>query len=58
MKERLENGYILPKQAEPIYGIDDIYSFSSKFREVLLCAVTQSITDFKIKAIANFKVKS
>ena len=28
LKERLENGYILPKQAEPIYGIYDIYSFS------------------------------
>lgn len=58
MKERMEKGYILPKQTHLIFGMDDIFLFSSKFREVLLCGVTQSIQDFKIKAIATFTVKA
>lgn len=58
MKERLQNGYILPRQTELIFDIYDIYGFSSKFREVLFCAVTQSVPDFRIKGIAGFSVKA
>lgn len=58
VKSRLQSGYILPRQAELIFDINDIYSFSSKFREVLFCAVTQSVPDFKIKGISNFAVKA
>ena len=41
-----------------IFTIDDIYSFSSKFREVLLCSVPQSLPDFRLKGLYNFTVKS
>lgn len=58
MKERLQSGYILPKQTGIIFTIDDIYSFSSKFREVLLCSVPQSLPDFRLKGLYNFTVKS
>ena len=58
MKSRLQSGYILPKQMELIFNIDDVYRFSSKFREVLFCAVAQNISDFKIKGISNFSVKA
>ncbi|MEA4971756.1 MAG: transcription-repair coupling factor [Candidatus Metalachnospira sp.] len=58
MKERLERGYILPKQMNLIFDMSDIYSFSSKFREVLMCGITQIIPDFKIKAVSSFTVKS
>jgi len=58
LKERLKKGYILPKQMDIIYDLNDIYLFSSKFREVLMCSVAQVIPDFKIKAISSFTVKS
>ncbi len=58
MKERLKKGYILPKQMDLIFDLNDIYLFSSKYREVLMCSVAQSIPDFKIKAISSFTVKS
>ncbi len=58
MKERLQRGYILSKQMGLIYDINDIYSFSSKFREVLFCAVTQSVPDFRLKGLASFSVKA
>lgn len=58
MKERLERGYILPKQTGLIFNINDIYAYSSKFREVLFCGVTQSVPDFKIKGISTFAVKA
>lgn len=58
MKERLKKGYILPKQMDLIFDLNDIYLFSSRYREVLMCSVAQSIPDFKIKAISSFTVKS
>ena len=58
MKERLLNGYILPKQTKLIFDENEIYSFASKFRQVLSCSVTQSIPGFKLKGIFDFAVKA
>lgn len=58
MKERLKKGYILPKQMNLIFDLNDIYLFSSKHKEILMCSVAQVIPDFKIKAISSFSVKS
>ncbi len=58
MKERLQSGYILPEQTKLLFDLNDIYGFTSKFREVLFCAVPQSIPDFKIKGITSFSVKA
>ena len=58
MKERLERGYILPRQTEIIFRPEDIYSFSSKFTETLLCSVPQSLPDFRLKGIFGFTVKA
>lgn len=58
MKERLNSGYILPKQINMIFDINDIYAASSKFREILFCAVSQNVPDFTLKGLTNFSVKS
>lgn len=58
IKNHIEKGYMLPKQAEMIFNYNDIIHISQSYTQIALMTITQSIKDFIIKDVINFEVRS
>jgi len=58
LKNRMEQGYLLPTQTKIIFSYDDILHRSKDFAEILLTTISQRVTDFKPKELISFTVKS
>lgn len=57
VKGRILKGYMLPLQMNMVFSYVKILHMCQKFHQVLLSSLTQSVNEFKIKNIIEFKVK-
>lgn len=57
VKGRILKGYMLPLQMNMVFSYGKILHMCEKFSQVLLSSLTQSVNEFKVKNIVDFKVK-
>ncbi len=58
VKGRMEKGYILPSQSSLLFDYDHILGEAKDFAQVVLTTLPHKISDFAIKEILSFSVKS
>ncbi len=58
IKSRMEQGYLLPSQSNMLLDYAYVVKQSKEFSCVLLSTVAQNISDFHVKGILNFSVRS
>lgn len=58
VKGRMERGYILPSQSKLLFDYEHILEEAKAFPQVVLTTLLHKISDFTIKEILSFSVKS
>lgn len=58
IKKYIENGKMLPSQANIIFEYNDVLHTCLKFSQIILMTMTQAIRSFSVKSIINFDIRS
>ena len=58
IKNRIQKGYMLPKQMNMVYSYAEIIAKTSAFKTVFLANIAHSVKDFSVSAMIDIAVKS
>ena len=58
IKNRIQKGYMLPKQMNMVYSYAEILAQTTKFHTILYTTISHTVKEFTIRTIVDFAVKS